>query len=96
MLQMLWNMGGELMRGPAGSHMMPGGMTNDFAPPTPAEAPCANGECSICRWYTSQSVRHSCADTGHHTSQRYTTHIRTPQLASHQGREALFVSGDLG
>jgi len=41
-LQMLWNMRGrgELMRGPAGSHMMPaGGMTNDFAPPTSAEAP---------------------------------------------------------
>ena len=51
MLQMLWNMGGELMRGPAGSHMMPGGMTNDFAPPTPAEAPCANGECSSWRWW---------------------------------------------
>ena len=56
MLQMLWNMGGELMRGPAGSRMMPGGMTNDFAPPTPAEAPCANGECSICRWWQPPGV----------------------------------------
>jgi len=56
MLQMLWNMGGELMRGPAGLHMMPGGMTNDFAPPTTAEAPCANGECSSCRWWQPPGV----------------------------------------